>query len=383
VALVCLALAFVASATRRPSSAAAVATTTLPAGSVVPAGFQPGSVSFVSTTTGFVLGIDSTCPARTCVALARTTNGGSSWVALPAPRAGYGSAGAQAESSLPSVTNVRFANPSDGWVFGPALFATHSGGRTWQQLRLGGSVYALETSGGYVDALVSPCSNESECSGSLRLEQARAAGGAFVTVRSGPSVLLSALGTGAISLHAPVGFAEFGGVIKTALYATSNLANLRGWYAFPDPCAVTRFPDPTLAAFVAPNTNILYSLCVGPGAAGSQQKDLVETQSGVSTVVGSPPSGGMSAWLAATSSGVLVVGAASGASWLYRSVDGGRSWSTVESYRDGGVGFSYLGFTTSTQGAAIHGRPDAPLDQLLMTHDAGAIWRSVSIASRP
>lgn len=382
--LACLALLCAACAwgTSLASSAASASPGSAPAPSAVPSGFEPGAVSFVSRTLGFALGVDSRCSAGTCVALARTTDGGSNWIALRAPKAGYLAAGAQRSSRLPSVTNVRFANASDGWVFGPALFATHDGGRRWRQLHLGGSLIALETSGNYVDALVSPCSTESECSGSLRLEQAPVVGGAFVTVRSGPAVLSSALGPGSLSLHAPVGFAELGGNSRTALYATSNLAHLGGWFAFVDPCAVTGFPDPALAAFVAPNTTILYSLCNGAGAAGSMEKDLVETESGASTVVGSPPSGGVSEGLGATSSGVLVVGAASGASWLYRSVDAGRSWTTVETYLDGGLGFSYVGFVTDTEGLAIHGRPGAPLDQLLMTHDAGATWQPVSIASR-
>lgn len=59
--------------------------------------------------------------------------------------------GAPSASSLPGVSEVRFADLLDGWVFGPALFATHDGARTWQQVTLGGSVVALETSGDYVD----------------------------------------------------------------------------------------------------------------------------------------------------------------------------------------------------------------------------------------
>jgi hypothetical protein len=339
-------------------------------------------VTFVSTTTGFVLGVDSTCPAGSCVALARTSDEGSRWAELPAPSADYVAPGAQSTSSLPAVREVRFADRLDGWVFGPALFATHDGGRTWQQINLGGSVISLETSGGYVDAIVSPCSGGAVCTGPLRLEQAPDGGGPFVTVLSSPSVESSGLYSGGLSLHAPVGFAKFG--FADLLYATSNLANTKGWNPFANPCAATDSSPSSLASIVAPNSTILYSLCTGAGAAGSMSKDLVVSQNGVSTLVGPAPLAGTSEWLAATSSRVLVMGAASGASWLNRSTDGGHTWSTVETSADGGIGFNDLGFTSNTQGIVIHGRPGPPdnyASQLLMTHDGGANWQPVPIAS--
>jgi hypothetical protein len=346
----------------------------------VPSGFEPGSVTFVSATTGFVIGIDSTCAAGSCVALARTSDAGSTWVSLPAPLAAYVNRFGTS-ATAPAVSEVRFADALDGWIFGPSLFATHDGGVTWQQLDLGGSVVALETSGGFVDAVVSPCSTQETCSGSLRLEQAPAAGGSFTTVLTGPTVQSSSEGGFALSLHAPVGFVNLSGVgsPQNGLWATRSLANGSGWNPFPDPCAVSA--EYSLDAFMAPDVTSLYSLCSGEGAAGSVMKEVVKTQSGQSTVVGQPPPGGDPESLAATSSGTLVVSAASGASELYRSTDGGVTWSTL-TFNDGGIGFNDLGFTTSTQGVVIHGQPGPPADyasQLLMTYDGGETWQAVPI----
>jgi photosystem II stability/assembly factor-like uncharacterized protein len=343
----------------------------------VPSGFLPGSVTFVSTTTGFALGVDAACPTGTCASLVRTSDGGSTWVGLSAPPAAYVARGAPSTSSLPGVSEVRFADPLDGWAFGPALFATHDGARTWQQINLGGSVVSLETSGGYVDAVVSPCSGEQECTGPLRVEQASASGGGFVTVLTGPSVLSSGLDSYDLSLHGLVGFAMLGS--GASLYATANLGNPNGWNPFPDPCTSTGLP---LVSIVAPNATTLYSLCNGNGAAGSSGKVVVVTQNGASTLAGSAPLGGANPTLAATSSGTLVIAAASGASFLYRSADGGHTWSTVGNYADGGIGFNDLGFTTSTQGVVVHGMPGTlsqETTQLLMTHDAGASWQVVPI----
>ena len=96
VALVlCLALGAASCSTAKKKAPQRTTTTTTvprpapPAGTTVPSGFEPGSVTFVSASTGFVIGIDASCAAGSCVALARTEDAGSSWVALPAPIAGY------------------------------------------------------------------------------------------------------------------------------------------------------------------------------------------------------------------------------------------------------------------------------------------------------
>ncbi len=371
--------------TSTTSTSAAPSTTmtsrpTVPARSPVPTGFEPGSVTFVSATTGFVIGIDSTCAGGSCVALVRTSDSGANWVSLPAPPAAYVN-GFGTSATAPAVSEVRFADSLDGWIYGPSLFATHDGGATWQQLDLGGSVVALETSGGFVDALVSPCSTQETCSGTLRLEQAPATGGSFTTVLTGPTVQSSSQEVHALSLHAPVGFVNLSGVgsPQSGLWATLSLANPRGWNPFPNPCAVS--VEYSLDAFVAPDVTSLYSLCGGEGAAGSVTKEIVKTMSGQSAVVGQPPLGGDPEALAATSSGTLVVSAASGASELYRSIDGGVTWSTM-TFNDGGIGFNDLGFTTSTQGVVIHGLPGPPANytsQLLMTYDGGATWHAVPI----
>ena len=106
-----------ATRTRRPS----VPSTTAPAVSL--AGFKPASVTFVSATQGFVLGAQ-TCTTGTCATLASTVNGGSTWTYV-------GAVPAAITGSNPAVSKVRFATKNDGWAFGPQLWSTHDGGRTW------------------------------------------------------------------------------------------------------------------------------------------------------------------------------------------------------------------------------------------------------------
>ena len=81
--------------------------------------------------------------------------------------------------------------------------------------------------------------------------------------------------------------------------------------------------------------------------------------------------------------GQPVVAAASGASWLYYSADGGARWSIAYRADDGGAGFNDLGFTTTADGVAVHGpvyrdgNPYGMPGQLLLTSDGGASWTAV------
>jgi hypothetical protein len=262
-------------------------------------------------------------------------------------------------------------------VFGPALYATSDGGKTWRPVSIGGSVISLETAGGVVDAIVSPCKPDTSCAGRLRLDQASVGGGGFQTVVVGPESNLGAVAQPNLSLQPPAGYALLG-VTETGatVYATDSLTNPNGWKPFPDPCSSSHY---ALSSFVAPDPSTLYSLCSGNGAAGSTTKVAVATNGGTSTVVGRPPLGGDGGTVAGTPYAVMVIATASAGSWLYRSGDGGHSWSTVKSYGDGGAGWNDVGFTTARQGVVVHGRPGqtdvAGGIELLMTHDSGLTWQ--------
>jgi len=219
----------------------------------------------------------------------------------------------------------------------------------------------------------------------MELYQAPSTGGAFTKVLTGPSVSSDSTDAQDLSLHAPVGFVKMSGFdqVTASVYATSSLAAGAGsWKVFPDPCASATNPA-LLVNFVAPDTTHLWTLCGGSAAAGSEEKRVEKTVNGVSAVAGTPPMAGDAEALAATASGTLVVAAASGASELYLSTDGGATWTTAETYSDGGVGFNDLGFTTATQGVVVHGLPGFSVNfasQLLMTFDGGASWSVVPIS---
>ena len=370
-----------ATSTTPPSTAAVPPA--LPVGGPVPAGFQPGSVTFVSPTFGYVLGEPPSCASPPCTSLVRTSDRGAKWVGVPAPRTTLVDS-VELSAGSASVSAVRFADPYNGWAYGPGLWATHDGARTWHQVDVGGQVLALEAGGGRVVALVNSCQNSSGCAGSpTRLLSSPVDRDLFALVASAPigSSASSATSAGSLTMHPPVGFAVLGqrmasGATPSGIVATNGHA----WTSFPNPCRTG--PDNYLSSFVAPDATSLLSLCTGSGAAGSTSKTVVLTRNGNITALGSPPLGGDGGLIAANGISTILVASRSGDDFLYRSTDSGRTWTTMR-FNDGGIGLTDLGFTTSSQAIAIRGR--APVTgssnqpaELLMTMDAGATWHHVT-----
>jgi photosystem II stability/assembly factor-like uncharacterized protein len=97
--------------------------------SSVTAGFQPISFTAVSERDFWLLGTVP-CRARGCTAIVRTTNGGRSFSSVPAP----------AVPTSGRFPELRFADRLDGFAFvrwSGLFFTTHDGGATWRRLRLG------------------------------------------------------------------------------------------------------------------------------------------------------------------------------------------------------------------------------------------------------
>jgi photosystem II stability/assembly factor-like uncharacterized protein len=320
------------------------------------AGFHPASVSFVSPSDGFVIGT-ATCASGTCTTLAKSTDAGHAWSAVGTlPPSLIGSAAA--------VSKVRFADASDGWAFGPALWSTHDGGHTWKQLPEPAAVSDVEAAGGVVYANV----------GTTLLRSAVATD-SFAAVAGVPA------GSGSIFLHGKAVWLQFSAAASGHDYVVSP--DGVSWRVVTDPCAAQ--PDQLGLAGVAPvTTTSVYLLCAGDAGAGSVTKVvLFSTDGGVhgTATTASPARGGDPDGITAASTAVVVVPAQSGASWLYRTADGGHTWSPAIDKGDGGVGFFDVGFTTSTQGVAVYGRPDGSAgvsSQLLITRDAGVTWAAVS-----
>jgi photosystem II stability/assembly factor-like uncharacterized protein len=87
------------------------------------------STSWISATEGWVLAAQP-CGQATCTRLAHTTDGGQNWQVLPAPAARVqdGSVNCSVQAC---VSQISFASPEIGYLYGPALLMTTDGGQTW------------------------------------------------------------------------------------------------------------------------------------------------------------------------------------------------------------------------------------------------------------
>src|SRR5437867_4156130 len=101
------------SGTPASSPSPSVSPSPAPSPAQVPAGFGVLSTSWVSEGVGWALGVVP-CSGGRCVSLVRTGDGGTTWVPVAAPPVPP----ATATDAL-AAQRVRFANLSDGWVFGP------------------------------------------------------------------------------------------------------------------------------------------------------------------------------------------------------------------------------------------------------------------------
>ena len=350
-----------------PTTSAATSTVTVPSGGPVPIGFAARSVTFVSTEEAFVLGT-APCAKAPCTSILRTLNRGASWRGLPAPVVPLA---AQFEVTGPAVWGIRFANPSDGFVFGNGLWETSDGGERWTPaVPPAGPIESLEVIDGQVLAVTGTCSPNFGCGQTGTLMRRPLAGGAWTAVSP-------VSGRGAIATQARVAAVLDGDdVIVTANGGVSTVTHA-------GPCSTAGIDAPVSLAVTGPTGLAL--LCGGNGAAGSVDKTVyVSDDLGAHwTKAGTPSRGGDPEGLSAGSTSQLVVAAASGASMLYYSADGGAQWSTAYYEGDGGLGFNDLGFTTPADGVVVYGpalsdsNAESRPGWLLLTSNGGASWHPV------
>jgi hypothetical protein len=344
-----------------------------PAGGFVPAGFDPVSFTAVSPSEFWLLGI-APCPNAVCTSIVRTTDGGASFVGIPAPASpldvGSSSAGA--------INTLRFADPLDGFAYdthpGGAFWDTHDGGEHWSEPAFlqGRELLAFGTGAGYAFALVGACRQGSCSSLSLERSPVRADDWAPLQVQlpagadpiatmtvHGPDLWLSlttsqstanqvlVVGTGAgasFTTYKSPCYQGLGGQLRaassSAVWAVCPTGMLAGLWRSADGGAhwqrLSAAPELPNFAFVAP-------------------------ASATAAVVVPSPQGG-----------------------LLLTTDGGASWRDVHAAGSAGYSWSWVGFTDPTTGTALRSQVSAPPgwpwpngpppEQLWRSSDGGLSW---------
>jgi hypothetical protein len=347
----------------------------------VPPNFQPVSVTFVSTSTGWVIGQAGTpghCATRYCTSVARTDNAGKTWFGVPAPLAG-------APSGATGVGGIRFLNGIDGWAFGPQLFATHDRGRTWTQVNTDGlRVTDLETVGDRAFAVFASCTGSgsafaAQCT-TFTLYSSPAGADDWTPVGASTSGLSNdgAAGSASIVLTGSTGYllgpggTLFSGPVDGSA-AWSQVARV--------PCtAGTAQPDglPSGALLGAIDAGNLIVACLQQAGMtdGQQQKVIYSSANGGASwqQVATAPTAGIASSLAASPSQAVILGTSEGIDVL---ASGGTSWQQAALPTGAPVavsgGFQYVGMTTDAQGIALP--VNATDGAVWFTFDGGAHWQ--------
>jgi photosystem II stability/assembly factor-like uncharacterized protein len=332
----------------------------------------PASASFVSGTTGWLLGLAS--PGASRIVLCRTADGGHHWSPVPAPPAplAYRSTGGSspAISTEPdAVSRAVFADQRDGWAFGPGLWATHDGGVHWHRIGTSGAIVAkLTATPGRVVAVFSrqggtmftAYTSPAEADGWRPVPGGSGAGGA-----AAPDLAVSGRTGYLASDHAPLPGSP-------AMLLTGPADGSARWQRYPLPCAGSMVVAVTAAT--GPGSGVA---CAGVGFHPTPTRVYRSVSRGrtwqrLADLVLEDSVGSVSA---APDGTILVSGQYSG---VLVSSDRGQSWHPVsavddsEAVQGGGIVTAVmvtdqLGFAVVTSAA------------FWLTHDGGRTWTQVTV----
>jgi photosystem II stability/assembly factor-like uncharacterized protein len=269
------------------------------------------------------------------------------------------------------VSQVRFADANDGWVFGPELWSTHDGGAHWSRSVLTG-VWTLEAADGDVHAVAFGAD------GNFTIESSATSRDAWKPTGS------LQVGAGPVPSSDLVLERTTGWVVENDRTVVGGARLVSGhWTPWNPPCATTGGS----AAIAGSATTSLVAVCEegiwGPsGYPGPPATRAYFSNNGGATWYrgGTLPgvvddSGNVVASPAPGAAVTAVVTATRGE--LLETFNNGVSWRVVASTSGGMfMAFSYVGFTSPSQGVAIETGEQPSV--MLMTFDGGRSWAPVS-----
>ncbi|HTU73442.1 MAG TPA: hypothetical protein VMG38_07975 [Trebonia sp.] len=344
----------------------------------VPAGFRAISITWVTQVRGWVLGVAPCHHAstRTCTNVISTSNGGATWtqagqIPAPTPPAGDATTG---------VTRIRFSTPAIGWAFGPDLYRTTDGGRSWTRQQIGGAgtrqVLALATTATAAYAVTSPCAYQSggSCKGpGLSVWRAQA-------LTRGPWVktplTLPFSDAADVSAFGSTVYADDATQDGSHLYASTNGGST--FASRPVPCDDSQGIE--LVQAVASSATKVALLCVGNAGIGKADKTVYRSADTgkTSTSAGTMGPYGIFSQLAVSPSGNLLVAAASAmGSFLYVNDSGDGDWSMPVGIDDGGLGWGDMAYVTDNEAFVVYSPGNSrayPVGTVYATHDGGRHW---------
>jgi hypothetical protein len=267
------------------------------------------------------------------------------------------------------VGQIRFADPLDGWAFDPELWSTHDGGAHWTKSGLS-DVASLEAADGQVY--------------SIAFQQANPSFG----IETSPTTRDAWTVTGSLQIGAgPVPSSDLvleggtGWAIENDRVVVGGARLVSGhWVPWDAPCATNGGTAVISTSTVSSMVAICEEGTWGPsGYKGPPAVRAYFSNTGGATfflggVV--PTTGGAGGSVVASPSpGAAVTDVVTNSGWeLVETFNNGASWRVVATSPES-LAFTYLGFTSASQGVAIES--GAQTSVLLMTFDGGRVWTPV------
>lgn len=343
------------------SSAAVVVPTPTPSAPAL----SIASFTAVGLQSYWVLGATPGCTAG-CTGVERTSDGGKTFervgvtntkTALPALANGTDTAA--------TVSDIRFADATHGWIYGGALLATSDAGQTWTPVAMPGLVVDLAAVNGTAWAVV-------QTSSASKTE--------FVLYRSDYPASGTAAAWKKVALPIKIGEIPSLAVQGSTAYLLTETpgpkADLNELLLLPVKGAVTQVAGPCLPGLdvrlsAGASKSILWATC----SDGQRSTAYVTADNGGTWMT--VPLANPSATLGGISATTAVFGETSGPLVLLSST--GATTPVTEPVATL-AGFDFIGFTNATEGFAVAGPPTGG-GQLWRTTDAGHTWTVVRVAS--
>lgn len=345
----------------KTTSAPTTSTTTVQSLPGRPA-FDPQSFSFTSASVGWAWG-----PAAKASmmgygpgVLARSTNGGKTWTAVPTTNIDFGLG-----YKPNSADQVRFISPRVGFLFGASLYVTTDGGATWVKKTSPGIIYDIQATQGSAYAMVSACGNPATCQKEALYKVARD-GSTFSRVKEVPQVYIGS----ELETHGSSAYLLARSLGSVALWR--SLGN-SPWEPVATPC---RWMGADFGSVAAWSESGLALVCGSEPSAGMQMKfayqstDSGSTWSKTSQIHSNQ---GYVSDLSAANENDWVLGEARGQ--LLVTHDSGHTWSQpkfIYQLQRGVEGWGNVKFITSTEAVAVPWTLNGAV--LAISDDGGGTW---------